>query len=295
MFGSPLAGIAFGGVFVAAGAFIMGIGTHIIPVDPDSVNAPYWTLTAVGACFAAAGLFVSGGALQQGWRAARWKRLRRERPFEPWFADYPWEERGFRPPAWGRVIKSALAAPAFATFAAPFNWVAFFAHGTVQWGFAIAATLMDLLVLWTLIYTAWQALHTARYGRSAITWTEMPIEPGKSMQIEWQPPRGLPTGTDYQARLRLIEEHFVERGHGEHRTRNLHFDCLYEQELDTVPISRAGIAQPLTLELPGEMPPTALGADVDGTARPRYYLLTIDAPQPGIDFREHYLVPVYRT
>ncbi len=295
MFASPLGGIAFGAVFIAVGGFIILVGSRVIPVDPASVHAPYWTLTAVGACFAAGGLFVAGSAVRQGWRTARWRRLRRQRPFEPWFADYPWEEWGYRPRVWGRVFGAALAVPVFATFAAPFNWVGFFANGGGHWAFALAAGLFDLLVLWTLIYAIRVALHSVRYGRSAIHWSELPIEPGKRMQIEWRPPRALPTGTAYQARLRLIEEYFVVRGHGRNRSRHLQFDCLYEQALDTRPISHAGLRQPLTIELPAGLPQSALGADLNGAARPRYYLLTIDAQRPGIDFHEHYLVPVYST
>lgn len=57
MDGSETAPWWFGAIFIATGAAIMGIGVGWIEVDPSSVHAPYWVLTACG------GVFVLGGVM----------------------------------------------------------------------------------------------------------------------------------------------------------------------------------------------------------------------------------------
>src|SRR5688500_8561926 len=48
----------FGAIFFAVGCVIMLIGTKIIGVDPKTVHAPYWVLTAVGAVFSFGGIMI---------------------------------------------------------------------------------------------------------------------------------------------------------------------------------------------------------------------------------------------
>ena len=58
-------GFLFGGIFVAVGTAILLVGTKVLPVDPASVKAPYWVLTAAGASFSLGGLMVWGMAGKQ--------------------------------------------------------------------------------------------------------------------------------------------------------------------------------------------------------------------------------------
>ncbi len=52
----------FGGLFLATGGFIMLMGLEVIPVDPSSIHAPMWVITAAGAVFFLGGVM----ALTQG-------------------------------------------------------------------------------------------------------------------------------------------------------------------------------------------------------------------------------------
>ena len=46
----------FGAVFVVAGAGIIGVGSGLIPVDPNSVHAPGWVIVLCGGVFALSGV-----------------------------------------------------------------------------------------------------------------------------------------------------------------------------------------------------------------------------------------------
>jgi len=59
--------IWFGAIFVLVGAFIMGIGGGIVPVDPSSVHAPGWVVVLCGAVFALAGVATWAGRFGDEW------------------------------------------------------------------------------------------------------------------------------------------------------------------------------------------------------------------------------------
>ncbi|WP_412068847.1 hypothetical protein [Rubrivirga sp. IMCC43871] len=48
----------FGGLFLAAGAALVGIGAGVVPVDPGTVHAPGWVLALCGAVFGMGGVAV---------------------------------------------------------------------------------------------------------------------------------------------------------------------------------------------------------------------------------------------
>lgn len=55
----------FGAVFILAGGAIMAIGLDWIRVDPSSIHAPRWVLTACGGMFALAGAMVYTSRLDE--------------------------------------------------------------------------------------------------------------------------------------------------------------------------------------------------------------------------------------
>lgn len=53
----------FGGLFLAAGGFIILIGMEVIPVDPSSVHAPMWVITMAGDVFFMGGVMAPTNGL----------------------------------------------------------------------------------------------------------------------------------------------------------------------------------------------------------------------------------------
>jgi quinol-cytochrome oxidoreductase complex cytochrome b subunit len=54
-----LSSMAFGGIFVLVGAFIVLVAADIIHADPSSFNAPRWVVGAAGGTFMLAGMMVA--------------------------------------------------------------------------------------------------------------------------------------------------------------------------------------------------------------------------------------------
>ncbi len=296
MFASAWAGVAFGSVFEVVGILLVLMGTRMIPIDPASLHGPYWLLTVIGGCFAAAGLAVQIKSLVQSRRAALCKRMQRRYPDQPWKWDYPWDPHGFAPSRWKPVFGRMVSTLFIGAFAVPFNWVGFYAQAKILWPFAIFAGIMDLATMSLLGYTGYLFLKTLKFGATAVYWPHFPLKLGESCEIQWQAPKVRLDPRGLKATLRLVEEYFVVRGSGKHRSRHQVFDCLYETAIK-MKCYNTGSGQrrcSMDFTLPSALPSTHLSADVEGQSPPRYYLLTIVCIQKGIDFKEHYLLPLYR-
>jgi hypothetical protein len=103
-------GFLFGSAFVAVGTFIVLIGTKILPIDPSTVHAPYWVLTAAGISFALGGLMVWGMSGRQLLANRRRTQAIRQYPNEPALADYPWHPDGFTVSEWTGAAKAVALA-----------------------------------------------------------------------------------------------------------------------------------------------------------------------------------------
>ncbi|MGN6643124.1 MAG: hypothetical protein ACTHKU_08990, partial [Verrucomicrobiota bacterium] len=107
---SSWGGFAFGGLFVAVGTAISLVGMKVLPVDPATVHAPYWVLSAAGGSFALGGLMVWGMTGKQFSANRRRLNVARQHPHEPALADYPWHPDGFAVSGWRNAVKATAMA-----------------------------------------------------------------------------------------------------------------------------------------------------------------------------------------
>jgi hypothetical protein len=280
--------LAFGGVFVVAGALIVLVGTRVIPVDPRGVHAPWWVLTVFGVVFAMSGFVVWGMGLRQH-RAERYHAAALERhPGRPELADYPWDPTGFAPPRWSRAVKALAAASLMSLFLSMFNWWAFFTDSPFM--VRAVTVLFDLI----LVLVWWEALtrfgRALRFGGSRLDFAQFPFHPGHAVVLRWHPARGISEVRKGRFTLRCVEEWFEQRGSGKHRSVQLVHQQVWAMHryLDQPDTLRHERRQELRFELPPDVPSTQLAAE-----RPVFWELEIKLDLPGLDFEEVYLVPVY--
>lgn len=294
------------------GLFIVLVGTKTVPVDPSTVHAPYWVLTAAGLVFAGGGAALIG----QTWKQFASNRLRAQamerHPNEPAFADHPWDTRGYTPSR-ARKSAKAIAGAAFVTvFASPFNWWAFLNHGPIP--VKIGAGILDvflLLVYWNLFLTVGRAL---KFGDSRIEFTHFPYRTNEPIELRWYAPSGITRATGGAFTLRCVKEWYERRGTGKNSSTSLIHE---EQWSGTWPVDQPeeflpGKGIEFAFATPPDLPPTRLGAVEAGQTRlivrlpghrttkslgPAetvvFWELEVKLQLPGLDFEEKYLVPVY--
>ncbi len=280
--------VLFGLPFVAVGLGAMLAGTGHIPLAAPKMNAPLWILAVFGLVFALAG----GVVWNMAWRLHRAnRRLRELGERNPELADYPWDQCGFTPPRWSRVIKGIGLLIFLALFLSMFNWWAFWSNG--PWPVKMIVGLFDLF----LVLAVWQVImalgHALKFGPSRIEFGRFPFRPGETVSLYWQVPRGMARAANGNFTLRCVEEWYETRGSGRNRKRTLVQEQIWsgighlDQPCEILP----GKTEELQFALPAEAVGTALSYR---GSKAVFWELVIHLDLAGLDFRESYLVPVYR-
>ncbi len=57
--GGLLSRLFFGAAFAGPGILLVGVGTHLVEVDPATVHAPYWLIGMLGGMFALVGFWLA--------------------------------------------------------------------------------------------------------------------------------------------------------------------------------------------------------------------------------------------
>jgi hypothetical protein len=274
--------IAVGSIFAFAGSTFGGLAW--IGQVEMARGVPWWIGAMVGAMFAGAGLSfvvhgISGVRVQR-----RVRRFRATHVREPWVWDHPWDESGSRDDSGRRIMLAIWGSVLLGLFAVPFNWVGFFApDGPLA--FAIAAGLMDLLVLWC----AWRAIHLVsqrvKYGVSMVRFRRFPFRPGEEVELRLARPPALSAVTGIDATLRCVQERYETRGSGDDRSKVV---VAYEvwSTAQKAEVERGELVW--RFELPEGLPGTALSE-----RPPRYWELVVAIEAPGVDYAGTFLVPIY--
>lgn len=280
--------VLFGAAFVVSGTAIVLVGQRVIPVDPSTVHAPWWVLTAAGLSFAGSGLAVWGMAVTQQ-RAERHRReaMRRYAGSEA-HADHAWNPRGDRSRQWQRAAHALGGAIFLSIFLSIFNWWAFGAEGPLM--VKIIVILFDLVLLfawWEAVVRTGRAL---KFGDSRIVFDHFPYLLSEPVVIRWVPPKGVGRARRGEFTLRCVEEFHEERGSGEDRSKwMVHEELVAETHTFDDPHTFApGREVEFRYVLPEGVPPSSLSA-----VKPVFWEFEAKLMMPGFDFEERYLVPVY--
>lgn len=287
--GFPTAGAyVFGMVFVAVGTAVALVGQRVIPVNPGDVHAPWWTLTAMGLVFAAAGAGVWGMALRQHRAERRARDASWEHPGQPALGDHAWDRRGFAAPRWARAVKGVAGAAGLTLFIAIFNWWAF---GTDSpWMVKALTIVFDLVLLAAWIEALRRLAVALKFGGSRVEFVRFPYKVGEAVIVRWRPAAGIGRAGRGRFTLRAVEEQFEHRGGGRNRSAHLVQEETWSAtwHLDREAAFEPGRLEEVRFDPPADASPTRLHGP-----RPVFWEFEVALDLPGLDFEEIYLVPVY--
>lgn len=276
----------FGLPFVGVGGWATLSGLKLIPLDESKLHAPHWVLAAFGIVFALGGLLL----WRMGWRQFKANRRHTELDRrDPALADYPWDTRGFTPPRWSRAAKACAGLAFFALFLSMFNWWAFFASGPTL--LKVIVGIFDVILL----LVAWQVGmvigRTLKFGPSRIEYSQFPCRPGQKLRLRWLVPRGISRIAKGTFTLRCVEEWYEASGSGNDQSRQLVQQQVWGATAHLVQAQEIlpGKNEDLDFELPADAPSTSLSS-----GKTVFWELAVNLDLAGLDFKESYLVPVYR-
>jgi len=277
-------------VTLAVGGFALLVGLRLVPVEPTTVRAPYWTLQLFGAIFILAGLITGYKTLRQWRQEQRRLRLVAEHPGSVAFADHAWDPRGVRTSPWPAALKAVGANLFFLLFLLPFNWWAWFSGESHLFVRGVVG-LFDLLLLLALFEAARRVLVALKYGASGLDYGRFPAQTGARLELVWRPPAGLERAERLDFVLRCVKEWTEKRGNSGDRRIEIFHEQLFAatRSSSTAPELLPNQTIPLAYDLPAELPGSCL-------AKPQqriFWELEVQAAAPGVDFQENYLVPVY--
>lgn len=278
----------FGLPFLGVGVWAALAGLKLIPLDESKLHAPHWVLAVFGGVFALAGVML----WSMGWRQFKASRRHKELALrDPVLADYPWDVRGFTPPRWSRVASGISRAAFLALFLSIFNWWAFFTKAPLM--LKIFVGLFDLILLFVVWQVGVLIGRTLKFGPSRIEFARFPYRPGETVTLHWRVPQGMARVTGGTITLRCVEEWYEVRRSGRKRRRYLVQEAVWSAtaHLDRPRDILPGKSEELRFDPPADAPGTALSRP--GT-KPVFWELVMDLDLAGLDFKETFLVPVYR-
>lgn len=284
---SPLGGFAFGGTFVAAGTLVVLIGLRVI--EPGGrVNVPYEVLTAIGALFASAGVFIWIKTWRERQAERRHHAMLLRHPDEPALADHAWDPAGARSHLRQQAVRATVIAVFFILFLTPFNYIVF--KKDPPWlmqGIVGLFDLVTLYLLWDMVVRWGRAF---KFGQAVLCFDRFPYRTNEPVKLTWVAPSGCSGAATGRFTLRAIVEWHETTGRGKSRNTRL----VHEQQwsgawvLESPTLITPGMNYELAFTLLPEAQGTALRAE-----RPRFWELEVALSLPGLDFTDTYLVPIY--
>ncbi len=279
--------VIFGIPFLAAGVFIFLISIEVIPVDPKSIHAPMWVLSAAGLMFGLPGMLLMIHGAKGLSRKVRLEAGIEHQPSKPWLWDYDWEPLGISETKEKEVANAFLAGLFFMVFLSPFNWWAFMSKA--GGGFVVAIVcLFDLIIIAVWYQAFYKLFQFYKYGNSRLRFVEFPLFLGTRTNLIL---KGLPQQMDQlKIKLRAVEEAYETRGSGKNRSERVVCYQRYEEERVMRNVSSGADGQlKMEWDLPDEKELATRLSD-----RPAlYWEMVIEAETPGIDYSACFLLPVY--
>ena len=275
--------VLFGGVFVAAGAFIVA---RAALGGVEGMHSPRWVAAAAGMIFLLAGLWVSGNGAADVVRTRTIAQRAAALPREPWEWDHEWRHDGIESDAVRDIARAFGIVVFIAVFALPFHWIGFFAPHAPR-PFAVGAILMDVALVWLLYRAVRLVLMRHRYGRSWLRFARFPFRAGDRVELSLDSFGALSLVPSLQATLRCVQERYETRGTGKNRSTQVVCYALWSATA-TVEKDRKGFFD-VAFDIPAGSPPSAL------RERPARYweLVLASGDVPGVDYEARFLVPVY--
>lgn len=265
--------------------FLVSIGV----IEVDGANAPMWVVGCFGMDFFLAGLLTFIRGLRHTLRRRRLARAETLHPDEPWFADHEWDPQGTVTRLGYAGFEHVFGVVLSIGLLAPVNWIAFYADSDSA--FSIAALLFDAIFLIVLGFQVREFFARRKYGRPYLAFESFPARPGSIFRGWLVYDKALGGVRRLTITLRLIEESWSDLSTSQSTQRSVMCYSRYSDTLKLGPIDARAISDgglEIEFPIPSEAKSSALSR-----YPARYWDLEVIADRPGINFRQHFLIPVY--
>lgn len=284
------AGIFWGGLLAVGGAWISLGALRLVPFDLSGVRVPLPVFALIGAIISTAGLAILVRALVD-WKKERLHQLRKNQaPKSRALVDYAWDTEKSRSTPWTHALRRTFWTAFIALFFSPFAWLYF--HEPVPVLFRVMIAIFGLTVLWMAFLSIRAWMRSCKFGPSTLRYATFPLHPGRDISLHWQVPAGCGHATEGHFTLRAIEERLVRtQNKKRHRTTTTRTQLWAARlVLSSAVMLRPHEEHTLIFSVPADAPGSRLGGD----ETVHFWELAVELALDGVDFRECYLVPIYR-
>jgi hypothetical protein len=284
----------FGVAAICLFAFVFGIAAILVFASINthsSSNSTSSSIVAVscGLAFAIVGLGLSAAAIYGGRKWKAQQRLCAERPLEPWMWREDWAQGRSNSRTHSAMIQAWGFAILWNLVSAP---IAFVVPGSLHRQPSAAIAFVFPIVGVGLL--VWAIRETLAWFEFGVTWFEMagsPIVVGR--EFHGQIHTRFPHGADHGVRLKLSCVNRVVTGSGKTQTTNE--KILWRQEKLVPPEAVAPGPEGALIPVSFHIPWNALQTDGNNPRNSILWLLEADADVPGVDYKDTFELPVFRT
>lgn len=273
---------------------LFGVATLIFAVTQlirGDGGMSFWFPLIIGTLFGGIGFGLMAALVTQGKRGARRQQLQAEHPNEPWLWREDWAQGRIRSKTRTSMVREWLFTIFWNLATLPTTWLAVPRVLSQRSLVGLIVLVFPAAGLYLLVRAIRRTLAYVKYGTSYFQMTNVPSFPGGELKGTIEAP--FPHSPDHGVQLRLLSIHRVIDGTGKSRTRNEWILWSNEVKLDPGRLCAAptGTTIPVAIPIPLDAQATEEITPVEEYA----WLLEATADMPGINYREVFEIPVFRT
>ena len=279
-FASALA-LFFGVPFCLAGMAIMKQGVTGL--------APSWAIP-FGLLFLSAGVTVIGGIFWASRKSRQQLRLQAENPSSPWLWRADWAEGR----ADSKTKSTMLMAWIFAIFWNTISWGIVFLVPSQNYRekpASLLALLFPAVGIGLLIWAVRETLQLLEFGKTSFQMTSVPLVVGKEFRGAIQ--ARFPKPPQHGIRLKLSCINRLVSGTG--RDQTTQEKIIWRDEHTVSPAELYAGPTGTTIPVSFHIPFDARQTDLSNPRDAIFWMLEADADVPGVDYKDCFEVPVFRT
>ncbi len=280
---SPKGTIVFSLIFVLAGAYICAISLELIPFK-GKIKAPTEIILAVGIIFLLAGLSVFVQGCQRLAVSNKIAAKKKNHLSSPWLWDYNWNPSGIRSRSQSSIVSHIIGSSIFSCVLFITYWIGF----SSEIGFKIPFYLMSIFSLFILFWFYTMISKRIRYGRPVLKFRAFPLKLGEQIGIIFT---GIPPRENVKEviiNIRFYQEGVYKGDNNQERI------SLTEKFCHTLTLPASAISTKNELEVNIELPQDISFANELSSSPASFWEAQIQCDIKGWDYREYYLLPIYK-
>jgi hypothetical protein len=280
---NPVQLLLFSSVFLGIGLYIICISLKLVSFE-GRINAPLEIVFLCGATFFLGGISAFTQGLSRYKKLKTKERLYRSHQNQPWIWDYQWSRKGISNRSKNSLLNHFIGLSITLCFLGVTYWIGFILKDGFKVPFYGMCVFCTFILMW--FYT--MISKKIRYGRAFLKFSQFPSFLGKRLDIQFQniPPKDKVSGITVT--IRCYEEIFTQN------VKKQNMISLKELYQDSVELRSSQISTDRTLEASFMLPLDNTLSSALSESPARFWEAQIECDIKGLDYREYFLLPIYR-